>query len=353
MPVNDGQERVTAFLFNLQLFAEGEGAEDAEAGTETQGTEPNTDPLETLYEMKPIDGFETEDAGESEPKEVESDNAGQVEVENPDEDTPPGNDEKGNAKWAEMRRKAEQADKLEAELARRDQEIAKRFGDKNINTFDEMVKGWDNAQRQQAQAQSQDQVTAFFQQRYQQRVDALVADGYDEGLADQLARMQTDQEYFQWERQNERTTQQQQAQQQAQETQRKQNEDAVMKLTMEQYGELKKDYPDLLPADCQDFHSLVEQLNPKVVEKMANDRMMLSDAFKLVNLDEIVSRASKRGAQQTLNSVNGRAHVKPSGGASEVETIAIPEETLKMYKQLNPGRTHKEYLEHYRRSLKG
>lgn len=349
MPVNDGQERVTAFRFDLQLFAEDESGTATETAETTETTEI-VDPLETLRDMKPIDGFESESQGDGEPKEEEpevkpGDSGQEADKEIPEEVKREQSPE-ANEAFKKMRQEKEQA---ENQLGRITSELQKRFG---ITDVDQFITTLDNAQQQQAQTQNQDEVTAFFQQRYAQRLSALVNEGYDEGLADQLARMQTDQEYIQWERQNERTTAQQQRQQEAQESQKRQNMDTAMKLTMEQYGELKKDYPDLLPADCQDFKTLVEQLNPKVTEKMASG-YLLEDAFKLVHFDDILSRASKRGAQQTLNSVNGRAHVKPSGGASEVETIAIPEDTLKMYKQLNPGRTHKEYLEHYKRSLKG
>ena len=359
MPVNDGQGEVTAFLMDLQLFAEGEGGE---ATTESTAT---TDPLESLYDMKPIDGFADDSEGSSATEEVKPDNADQVTDESPDEDTPPSNDEKGNAKWAEMRRKAEEADKLRAEIARRDEEMTKRFGEKGIKTFDDLVAGWDRATEQQRQQQTQQvqQQAATFDQQLNQMVQDMRTDGYSEAeirrsVNAEVAMFRVQQLELK-EQQREERAQMEQKQQQAeqQQIQQQASVERGAKALLDDFDALKKEYGDLLPeitgeSTPEKLQSLISQLDQETATRLQRG-YTLKDAFVASHHADILASASKKGAQQTLNAVNGRSHLKPSGGTSEVETTTIPDETLKMYKQLNPGRTQKEYLEHYKKSMKG
>jgi len=349
------------FVLDLQLFAEGEGG--GEATTETA-----VDPLESLYSMKPIDGFADESAGESATDEAKPDNADQVEDAKPD-DIPPANDEKGNAKWAEMRRRAEETDKLKAEIARRDEEMTKRFGEQGIKTFDDLVAGWDKAIDQQKQQQSQQvkQEAATFDQQLNKLVQDMRAQGYDEiqigaRVDSAVANFKIRQIELREQQREERAKmeQQQRAAEQAQrdkEQTQQANIERGSKLLYEDFEALKKEYGDLLPdatgeTAAAKAQSVISQLDPETLARLQRG-YTLKDAFVASHHADILAGAEKKGKQQTLNAVNGRSHLKPSSGTSEVETATIPEETLKFYKQLNPGKTQKEYLEHYKRSMKG
>lgn len=361
MPVNDGQERVTAFpfVFDLQPFAEGE------SGGEAIASESTSSPLDTLYDMKPIDGFATEDEGESDSQEAESGAADQIPEESVPEEVKKEQSPEANEAFKRMRQELEQT---KGELARRDAEIAKRFGEHGIQTFDDVVKSWDRSAQQQADqhAQEAEQQTETFQERLNAVVQKMRDIGYDEETIEaradaMIANFRLEQmELREQHRQEQFELQQRQQQEQVAQAQEAANVERGTKLMLEDYDKLKSEYGDLLPD--LDGENPSDKLASLVNHFMDNDPetwarvergYTMEDAFLVSHKGDILTSASKKGAQQTLNQVNGRSHLKPSGSTSEVETVAIPEETLKMYKQLIPGKSHKEYLEHYKKSMKG
>lgn len=361
MPVNDGQERVTAFQMDLQLFAEGEGGEAAAADT---GTESAASPLDALYDMKPIDGF-AEEAGESEaPADKPKDDPAPAKQETdaiPDEVKKEQSPE-ANEAFKKMRQENE---RLAAELNRFNSEAEKRFGKDGIKTMDDVIAGWDRAMQIQSEQQAQQvqQQAATFDQQLNAVVQQMREQGFDEetiaARADSMfANYRIQQLELKLKQDNERQQlEQKQKAEQDNEAKKAANIEQGTKKMISDYEALRTEYGDLLPEIKGDtpqaqLESMWSQLDDATKEKVLKG-YSLEDAFTVSHKADILASASKKGAQQTLNQVNGRAHLKPTGGTSEVETIAIPEETLKMYKQLNPGKTHKEYLEHYKRSMKG
>jgi len=361
MPVNDGQERVTAFQMDLQLFAEGEGG--GEAAAVDTGAESTASPLDTLYDMKPIDGF-AEEAGESEtPADKPEDKPAPAKQEEaiPDEVKKEQSPE-ANEAFKKMRQENE---RLAAEITRRDEETAKRFGNQGIKNFDDLVKGWDTALQLQAEQQTKqvEQQAATFDQQFNAVIQYMQAQGFDENtIAARADAMIANHKIQQLELKlkqddDRRVLEQKQIADQNEQTQKAANIEKGTQKMLSDYEALRTEYGDLLPEIKGDtpqaqLESMWSQLDDSIKDKVLKG-YSLEDAVTVSHKADILASASKKGAQQTLNQVNGRAHLKPTGGTSEVETVAIPEETLKMYKQLNPGKTHKEYLEHYKRSMKG
>lgn len=79
----------------------------------------------------------------------------------------------------------------------------------------------------------------------------------------------------------------------------------------------------------------------------------LSEAFKLANFDRLMSANEGKLRQQVINQMSGKDHLKGNGsGGSEVSTVTIPEETLKIYKKMMPGKSDAEYQKHYEKYKK-
>lgn len=74
--------------------------------------------------------------------------------------------------------------------------------------------------------------------------------------------------------------------------------------------------------------------------------LTLSEAFKLLNFDNLTSRKTAAAKQAAINQVTGKGHlsVTQSRGAGGV---AIPPETLTMYKELFPNKTEADFQKHY------
>lgn len=354
MPVNDGQEGVTVLQMDIQLFAEGEGS-GGEAGSGDAGASTDTgaatSPLDALYSQKPIDGFseEEENEGEGDTQEGEPGSADQGDAEDVP-DAVKGQSPEANRAFAEMRKRNEQ---LESQIQRLTAETQRRFG---ISSIDELISGWDRTAQiqQQQQAMQQQQQVTDFNQNIAKMINDMRAEGYSEAeiqrsVKAEVALFKAQQmELKEQQREQQRQIEMQQQQRQAQFMQINQN---IQTRMNNEFAELQKEYPEF-----KNLTELAQSCGPevwqKISEKWGNGYSML-DAYESENRQALKEKATAAVKQQTLNQVNGRAHLKPSGGRSEVDTLTIPEETLKIYKQLNPGKTHKEYLEHYRRSQKG
>lgn len=78
----------------------------------------------------------------------------------------------------------------------------------------------------------------------------------------------------------------------------------------------------------------------------------LVDAFKLANFDALQSRKMQQVKQETMNSVNGRSHLKNSAGAAGESAPVVPADELAWYKALNPDATEAEIRKHWEKSHK-
>lgn len=119
-------------------------------------------------------------------------------------------------------------------------------------------------------------------------------------------------------------------------------------LIKTELAELNKEYPDLKLESIQDIQKLP---NFEAILAKAQKGYSLLDAYESVNKSEIRKQQADAARQATLNSVQGKGHLKGNGQGTDVDTTTIPDDVLEMYKALNPGKTFDEYKAHYKKSL--
>jgi multidrug efflux pump subunit AcrA (membrane-fusion protein) len=120
------------------------------------------------------------------------------------------------------------------------------------------------------------------------------------------------------------------------------------RLLIDEFSELRKEYSDLVKEDGSD-------LTPDVWTKWNDGKngLTLTEAYELTNKKAIREHLVKRTSQEKLNQINGKAHVKGTGNQSgNVESVNIPPETMAAYKKMTPGLTDQQYMEHYKKSQK-
>jgi hypothetical protein len=269
---------------DLQQFSDDLGGDDGGAAEETidENLEADDD-LDT--------GDEIEDGEEDQG------------VANP-ETTPPAQDDKTNAAFAQMRRDKEA---YEAQINSMNAMIAQQYGHMGITTFEQYQQA---IQEQQQEAERQ------------QYLDA----GLPEDLVDKLSKVD-------------------QVLQQA-ETEK------FNRLLSDNYIDLQKEYPELVKAP--------EDIPPEVWQKWNDGKtgLSLTDAYELVNKKAIREHLQAVSKQSTLNKVNSKSHLRGNGGegADDVDLTSIPPDTLRMYRQmfskeLRTGKMKEaDFVKHYKKS---
>ena len=76
------------------------------------------------------------------------------------------------------------------------------------------------------------------------------------------------------------------------------------------------------------------------------------DAFKTVNFETLQSRKAQEIKQATMNSVNGRSHLRNSSGAAGESTPVVPADVLAQYRAMLPDATDAEIRAHWAKSQK-
>ena len=89
----------------------------------------------------------------------------------------------------------------------------------------------------------------------------------------------------------------------------------------------------------------VDEFNRLVFE----NGLSLTQAFRLVNMDRLLSRSESKARQDTLNKVNSKSHLTPVSGAPSEEVVA-PDDVKAEYRVYFPNMTDEEINEHYRKN---
>lgn len=76
------------------------------------------------------------------------------------------------------------------------------------------------------------------------------------------------------------------------------------------------------------------------------------DAFKTVNFEALQNRKAQEIKQATLNSVNGRSHLRNSSGAAGESAPVVPDDVLAQYRAMLPDATDAEIRAHWAKSQK-
>ena len=88
---------------------------------------------------------------------------------------------------------------------------------------------------------------------------------------------------------------------------------------------------------------------PKLYE-MVQRGYDLADAYRLANFTELSKREAGAARQSAINAVKSKSHMVPAAERSGATEVVVPEETRRLYKQLNPGVSDEEIKRHYAKS---
>lgn len=106
-----------------------------------------------------------------------------------------------------------------------------------------------------------------------------------------------------------------------------------------------------LDPQIKTIDDLANMPNAEKFNSLVQSGISLSDAFKLANFERLVTKSSEAAKTSARNSVAGRSHLSSTNinGSAPKE---IPPDTLKMYREMNPGLSDAEYQKHYERMNK-
>ena len=267
------------FKLNLQLFAE-EGENVEEIADPQDEHELETDEQEEISE-------ETQEVADPEPeRDYEKDKA-----------------------FAELRRKAEDA---ERRASKADQWAKENYGQYGINT-------WDDYQTHLAEEKKRDE--------YEQM-------GIDYDAVRKIAKEEAE---------NHPDV-------------RKAKEIEQRFVVNSEIRALKAAYPDVEIGEIERIEDLVPALeklpNWAEMQKRVSKGYDLIDAFELANRDTIVGKRTAAAAQAARNAANSKNHMKPTGNQNADNAIMIDAEEMSMFKRLMPKATEAEIIAFKKRQIK-
>ncbi len=316
MPVNEGQEKVAAFPFDLQLFA------DEVVGGDVGGEVGNGDT-----------GTDSTGADESYSEEADSGegvDSGVVD-QTGDEDVPgevKGQSAEANRAFAEMRKQKEAAEKS-AQKARqdalnqaqqeRDAWYMEKFGmpEKQYQALAELeLKKQQDKQRQEMA-------------QLPQRIEAeLISKGYDPVVAKGLAEVEAQKIRLNQLIQDVEVQKQQETKKQAEA-----RKETLAKSILTDHEKLIKEFGEsTIPA--------LDSLDDGTVQKMQRG-YSLYDAWTTSNLDVVRDHAKKVGEAKTRKNINSKAHLQSEkdGSGDFGANVEVPKGQLEVWRQMFPKLT--------------
>ena len=101
------------------------------------------------------------------------------------------------------------------------------------------------------------------------------------------------------------------------------------------------------------FDDLPKMDNYELFDDMVRNRgYRMVDAYKLANMDRLQEKRAAAASQEVRNSINGRSHLKQTGGGAAGDASVVPADVKAMYKQFNPNATDAQILAHWQKSQK-
>lgn len=273
---------------DLQLFSDDLGAEDSGAGDDTGAADENLE-----VDNNDLDTGSEEEGGN---------NQGVADPET----TPPAQDDKTNAAFAQIRREKEAA---EQQLQAMNAMISQQYGHMGITTFEQYQQALE-AQRQEAE-----------RQQYREA-------GLPDEIIDKLSKVDEVIQQAETEKFN--------------------------RLLTDNYSSLQKEYPELVKQP--------DDIPAEVWQKWNDGKtgLSLTEAYELVNKKSIREHLQAASKQSALNQVNSKSHLRGNGGqgADDVDLTSVPPDVLANYKslfskELKTGKMKEsDFVKHYKRSLK-
>ena len=119
---------------------------------------------------------------------------------------------------------------------------------------------------------------------------------------------------------------------------------------------LQNDLAELSKIDpnIKGIHDLAEMPNfPQMLEYLErNKNASIVDAYKVFNFDTIMQHTNDSARQQAINQMRGKSHLatQPQGIATDNDDVEVPAEIMKSMKE--DGKTEKQIRETYRKVAK-
>jgi len=294
MPVNEGLEKVAAFPFDLQLFAEGDiGGDDGGSGA-SMGSDIDAGTVDNDVDegnssniiVGDDSGFVDQNTGEGNAPEA-------IKKQSPEADRA----------FAEMRRKAEAAEKAAQQAkvdiqAQRDAEFANRFG-KSHGIFTE-AQYWAALDREE-QAKTEQQ-----RQQMQQKPNQIYQEAISKGYDPEVARLMAEKVQQDLELQDVKQRLANVDQREMERQKRAMHEMAANQIRAD-HTELSKKYGDLVPP--------IKELDEET-KAMMQRGVPLKAAWLATHEDEVLEFAKKAGANKTMKNVNSKAHLQSEKSGS-------------------------------------
>ena len=262
-----------------------------------------------------VTGVEESEAAETTQDESTESGAEGTDVENGAVEPPKQTDEE-NARYASIRRKAEEdaKRKYESEMAQYNQQIAA------------MCRGITHPSTGKPITNVRDYVDALQIQQRQASEQELQDKGVDPSIIDRMI---------------ESNPIVMQAQQVIEQSKMSQAEHALQNdlATLSQYDPNIKGISDL--AALPNF--------PEMLDKVNRFNVSIVDAYKMVNYDNSMKHQSEAGRQQAINQMRGKDHLpsSSSGIAQSEDYVEVPAEIMTRMK--NEGKTEKQIRELYKK----
>lgn len=307
------------------------------SGTDTSTVIPGDDfasggpePPKEYEEGVDLGDFDLNEPEPEEPAEPAPDAEPEAE---PEPDTPPAVQEQSpeaNAAFAEMRRRAEQAQR---DLAARDDWVRQRFGATHgITTWEQYQAAVENTHRQQEAARQQEMQTrpqAVFQHTYNQ----LIEQGYEQSLAQKVANAEAAtvaQTLKIQQMEAEMAAAKHREAEAARMAQERQHQETVKQISAaitSDHAKLREEYGDLVPENLAEFAEAT-------VDKVRRG-YSLYDAWYLDNRAQVMEKQKKAAEQKALNRINSKSHLRTEGDGAgdetQVSTVPLSQDTLQAY----------------------
>jgi hypothetical protein len=325
-------ETAAPFEIDLQLFAD-----EGEAAIDTGSAGPATDVNTAGADSVDDDGDHDISIGEKQALfdgTLKPEDDPEKKLDTVPEPVKKEQSPEANAAFAELRRKAEQAErKLADEQNRRDKFYADRFGERGINTEAQYMKALEETHKQEAAARQQE-IQTKPQQAAMQTYNQLIAEGYDDSharreankegaLVAQSLQLESQKAEIAAIKQKEKLREEQ-AGQQVQQIQTQQ----ILKSWEEDRAKLKEEYGDLVPDN-------LENLDQEVAEALRGG-VPFKKAWLAANIDKVVDLAKGKGAQKAMKEINSKAHLdsEKGGGSGVGKQVHVSDEKMEVWRAL-------------------
>lgn len=281
----------------------------------------NTEPTKTEAVPEATEKV-TEDTAETDTPTAEgAQDTPPVEADTPAQPRPSEDEMQRRATYAQLRRATEAqqaAERKFAELQRRQDALAKSRGFDSFDALEAAV----NAEAEQTR-NAEFAAKGIDANVMQQFVNKLVSEHPAVKAAEQMRA-------------------------QAEETARAAQMERSRKAFDDALAEIGKIDPSIKSAE-----DLANMPNHAVFDELVRQRGYgLVDAFKIANFDALQSRKAQEIKQATMNSVNGRSHLRNSSGAAGESAPVVPADVLAQYRAMLPDATDAEIRAHWAKSQK-